>query len=156
MPCFCRMKVMMAAIGLTAASFRYSELPHYGLASACCMTSLAMCVCCRVSWLGMNCPGVYRKLLAYPRNLSWKFLSSPTLHRYTAGHSPLHHSSAGHSSLHHSSADPSPLQHTGDTAEEVGGAPSLKTDALNLEMNFDLDTSVYATMFIREIAKNIY
>jgi len=83
-----------------------------------------------VSWLGINCPGVYRRLIACPRNFSWKFFPSPS--------APL------------TAASPTHKPGTPTT-----GLTTKNIDS-NVEINFDLDTSTYATMLVREITKNIY
>lgn len=126
---------MLAAVGLTTAAFR-------------------------VSCLGINCAGVYRKILAHPKNLSWRFLSLslPPLPQ------PLCTtvlSSGRESSVRKLEASlpgteipsPSDAQNMADTAES--GVHSNTTE-LGLELEFDLATSTYATMFLREIAKNTH
>lgn len=132
-----RMKVMIAAIGVTAASFRY------GACNTSCVR-LMMCDHCRVSWLGLNCPGAYRKLVAYPKNLSWNF-------RSLAPH---------HSSPCQQTTPPVPSATSACTPGPQLPATTLaagkSAEELDLELNFDLDTSSYATMFVREIAKHIY
>lgn len=79
-------------------------------------------------------------MIAYPRHLTWKFTkSSPP---------PLAASMP--------SSPPS-----GKSYEEGARAEDDTIEAAcashgDLELNFDLEKSIYATMFIREIAKNIY
>ena len=117
-----RMKVMMAAIGLTAASFR-------------------------VSWLGINSAGVYRHLVAYPRNMSWKFSKSVSPQLSVSPRTPVQQITPREDLL--------PVSGPSVLKQQVK-EHNLSEQAVNLEMNFDLDTSTYATMFIREVAKNVY
>jgi tRNA(Glu) U13 pseudouridine synthase TruD len=109
------MKMMMAAIGLTAASFR-------------------------VSRLRISSAGGYRKLIAHPKNLSWRLRTLPSLPQTPA---------IGSSSEQ--------VVVTPDRPERTDSASFCSgEDRLGVEMNFDLAPSMYATMFIREITKNIY
>lgn len=82
----------------------------------------------RVSGLKLNLPGCYRPLLASPRNLHYQ------LQRTGGGGEVTGESSRRHSQINESSAED-------------------KQDSLALMLNFDLDSSCYATICLREIMK---
>lgn len=82
----------------------------------------------RVSGLKLNLPGCYRPLLASPRNLRYQ------LQRTGGGGEVMGESSRRHSRINESSAED-------------------KQDSLALMLNFDLDSSCYATICLREIMK---
>lgn len=86
----------------------------------------------RVSGLKLNLPGCYRPLLASPSNLSYQ------LQRAACGE-------GGGEAIGNSSRN-SDRQLNGSTAEG-------KQDSLTLTLNFDLDSSCYATICLREIMK---
>jgi len=123
------MKEMMAAIGITLTSFRLCSLFSDPLRISW------SCTPCRLPRLGLKCTGSYRKLLTFPKNLTWKVSkpSSTPPSRLT--------SSAGAGAADNSTLSPN------DGGNGTG---------LNLELDFDLGPSTYATMFIREIAKHVY
>ena len=102
----------------------------------------------RMSRLGLNLAGVYRKLITYPKNLSWKMMSSPPL---PPPPKPL----PGGLKL---GSTPTPGT---VVPQEEDGVSAVENSALDeeeqtLEMCFDLDSATYATMLVREITKNIY
>ncbi|XP_030006905.1 pseudouridylate synthase PUS7L isoform X2 [Sphaeramia orbicularis] len=84
----------------------------------------------RVSGLKMNLPGCYRPLLAFPRNLRY------CLQRL---------------------AREVTVDDSGERTEQTNGAAAGEqvsdTDSLALIVNFDLDSSCYATVCLREIMK---
>lgn len=84
----------------------------------------------RVSSLKLNLPGCYRPLLAFPRNLRYR------LHGAAAGEG------GGSGSSSSSSLD-----------EGQAGVKESKEDSPALTLNFDLDSSCYATICLREIMK---
>lgn len=86
----------------------------------------------RVSSLKLNLPGCYRPLLAFPRNLRYQ------LQRAACG--------GGGGEVTGGSSRKSDWQLNGTTAEG-------KQDSLALTLNFDLDSSCYATVCLREIMK---
>ncbi|XP_034382618.1 pseudouridylate synthase 7 homolog-like protein [Cyclopterus lumpus] len=86
----------------------------------------------RVSSLKLNLPGCYRPLLASPSNLSYQ------LQRAACGE--------GGGEVIGNSSRNSDRQQNGSTAEG-------KQDSLTLTLNFDLDSSCYATICLREIMK---
>lgn len=81
----------------------------------------------RVGSLKLNLPGCYRPLLAFPRNLRYR------LHGAVSGEG------SGSSS---SSLD-----------EGQASVKESKEDSPALTLNFDLDSSCYATICLREIMK---
>ncbi|XP_042367390.1 pseudouridylate synthase 7 homolog-like protein [Plectropomus leopardus] len=87
----------------------------------------------RVSSLKLNLPGCYRPLLATPRNLSYQLQKATCEGR------------GGEEGMGNSSRN-SDLQLNGTTVEG-------KQDSLTLTLNFDLDSSCYATICLREIMK---
>lgn len=85
----------------------------------------------RVSSLKLNLPGCYRPLLASPRHLHYQL---------QGGGEERGGSSSSSSSL----------------GEEQPGVPTTagsKENSLALTLNFDLDSSCYATICLREIMK---
>lgn len=89
----------------------------------------------RVSSLKLNLPGCYRSLLASPRNLSYQ------LQRAACGEG-----GGGGGEVTGNSSRNSDLELNGTTVEG-------KQDSLTLTLNFDLDSSCYATICLREIMK---
>lgn len=89
----------------------------------------------RVSSLKLNLPGCYRPLLASPRNLSYQ------LQRAACGEG-----GGGGGEVTGNSSRNSDLELNGTTVEG-------KQDSLTLTLNFDLDSSCYATICLREIMK---
>lgn len=87
----------------------------------------------RVSSLKLNLPGCYRSLLALPRNLRYK------LQRAAFGEETAE--MRGNCSR-------------GSAGQLNGTAGDEKQDSLTLTLNFDLDSSCYATICIREIMKS--
>lgn len=85
----------------------------------------------RVSSLKLNLPGCYRPLLAFPHNLCYQ------LQRGEGG---------GGGEVTGGSSRRSDWQLNGTTVEG-------KQDSLTLTLNFDLDSSCYATICLREIMK---
>ncbi|XP_037318383.2 pseudouridylate synthase PUS7L isoform X2 [Pungitius pungitius] len=86
----------------------------------------------RVSGLKLNLPGCYRPLLASPSNLGYQ------LQRAACGE--------GGGEVTANSSRNSDRQQNGSAAEG-------KRDSLTLTLNFDLDSSCYATICLREIMK---
>ncbi|KAL6116874.1 pus7l [Pungitius sinensis] len=86
----------------------------------------------RVSGLKLNLPGCYRPLLASPSNLGYQ------LQRAACGE--------GGGEVTANSSRNSDRQQNGTAAEG-------KRDSLTLTLNFDLDSSCYATICLREIMK---
>lgn len=84
----------------------------------------------RVSSLKMNVPGCYRPLLAFPRNLNYRLQKDD-----------------------HEEQRDATVDCAGEINPEVTGKTSEKSDKLNLTLNFDLDSSCYATVCLREIMK---
>ncbi|XP_049422294.1 pseudouridylate synthase PUS7L [Epinephelus fuscoguttatus] len=91
----------------------------------------------RVSSLKLNLPGCYRSLLASPRNLSYQ------LQRAACGEGG---GGGGGGEVTGNSSRNSDLELNGTTVEG-------KQDSLTLTLNFDLDSSCYATICLREIMK---
>uniref|UniRef100_UPI003AAE5EFF pseudouridylate synthase PUS7L-like n=1 Tax=Centroberyx gerrardi TaxID=166262 RepID=UPI003AAE5EFF len=92
----------------------------------------------RVGALKLNLPGCYRPLLAFPRNLKQQLQSSTTAGE--GGGEVMADSSRGGRK----------------TEGQLNGmALEMKqdSDSLTLTLNFDLDTSCYATVCLREIMK---
>ncbi|XP_071368649.1 pseudouridylate synthase PUS7L-like [Centroberyx affinis] len=92
----------------------------------------------RVGTLKLNLPGCYRPLLAFPRNLKHQLQSSTTAGE--GGGEVMADSSRGGRK----------------TEGQLNGmALEMKqdSDSLTLTLNFDLDTSCYATVCLREIMK---
>ncbi|XP_036978011.1 pseudouridylate synthase 7 homolog-like protein [Acanthopagrus latus] len=87
----------------------------------------------RVGSLKLNLPGCYRPLLAFPRNLRYQLQRAAC-------------EEGGGEATGGSSSRRSDRQLNGTT---VGG----KRDPLALTLNFDLDSSCYATICLREIMK---
>lgn len=87
----------------------------------------------RVSSLKLNLPGCYRPLLALPRNLCYR------LQRAACGEGGGEVRGGGSS-------------RTSD-GQLNGTAVGGKQDSLALALNFDLDSSCYATVCLREIMK---
>lgn len=79
----------------------------------------------RVSSLKLNLPGCYRPLLAFPRNLRYRLQGAV--------------SGEGGSSS--------------GLGEGQASVPESKEDSPALTLNFDLDSSCYATICLREIMK---
>lgn len=88
----------------------------------------------RVGSLKLNLPGCYRPLLAFPRNLRYQLQRAAC------------EEGGGEATGGSSSSRRSDRQLNGTT---VGG----KQDPLALTLNFDLDSSCYATICLREIMK---
>ncbi|XP_010748005.3 pseudouridylate synthase 7 homolog-like protein [Larimichthys crocea] len=84
----------------------------------------------RVSSLKLNLPGCYRPLLAFPHNLCYQ----------------LQRGEGGGGEVTGGSSRRSDWQLNGTTVEG-------KQDSLTLTLNFDLDSSCYATICLREIMK---
>lgn len=84
----------------------------------------------RVSNLKLNLPGCYRPLLALPRNLCYRLQRAEGGGEVRGGSSSR--TSAG---------------------QLNGTAVDGKQDSLALALNFDLDSSCYATICLREIMK---
>lgn len=80
----------------------------------------------RVSSLKLNLPGCYRPLLAFPRNLCYRLLGA------VSGEGGCSGSSLG---------------------EGQASVPESKENSPALMLNFDLDSSCYATICLREIMK---
>lgn len=87
----------------------------------------------RVSGLKLNLPGCYRPLLVSPRNLRYQ-LQRTACREGGGGGEVTGESSRRHSQINESSGED-------------------KRDALALMLNFDLDSSCYATICLREIMK---
>ncbi len=85
----------------------------------------------RVGSLKLNLPGCYRPLLAFPRKLRYQ------LQRATCGEGG---ETTGGSSR-------------GGDWQLNGTTVDRKQDSLALTLNFDLDSSCYATICLREIMK---
>ena len=98
----------------------------------------------------MNSSGSYRKLIVCPKNLSWNFLRSlappPALRTQIAEGSIVHTSSDNMTttSPHDEGLPTSPAEGT-----------NLPAPRLDLELNFDLPSGVYATVLTREIMKRL-
>lgn len=90
----------------------------------------------RVGGLKLNLPGCYRPLLASPSNLSYQ------LQRAACGEA----GGGGGGEVTGSSSRNSDRRQNGSAAEG-------KRDSLTLTLNFDLDSSCYATICLREIMK---
>ena len=88
----------------------------------------------RVGSLKLNLPGCYRPLLATPHNLSYQLQTAACAE------------AGGGEEVTGNSSRNSERQLNGTTVEG-------KQDALTLTLNFDLDSSCYATIFLREIMK---
>lgn len=86
----------------------------------------------RVGGLKLNLPGSYRPLLASPRNLSYQLQRADC--RGGGGKEVTGESSKRDSQINESSTED-------------------KRDSLALMLNFDLDSSCYATICLREIMK---
>ncbi|XP_037617015.1 pseudouridylate synthase 7 homolog-like protein isoform X1 [Sebastes umbrosus] len=86
----------------------------------------------RISNLKLNLPGCYRPLLAVPRNLSYQLQRAGCME--------------GGGEVTGNSSRNSDRQLNGTTVEG-------KQDSLTLTLNFDLDSSCYATICLREIMK---
>lgn len=89
----------------------------------------------RVSGLKLNLPGSYRPLLASPRNLRYQLQRAACKGRGVGGGGEV----TGESSKRDSQINESSAQD--------------KQDSLALMLNFDLDSSCYATICLREIMK---
>ena len=104
----------------------------------------------------MNLPGAYRKLVAFPGDLSWKCVKDE--------HACAARTSAGQSTV---TEDSSPTNDgvkrprlSVDEAQRAGAAglndlhQSSDNFCNNLELSFRLEPSCYATSCIRELMKN--
>lgn len=85
----------------------------------------------RLNSLKMNVPGCYRPLLAFPHNLNYK----------------LQGESSGEDKRVVTQ------ECTGEMIRQANGKSTEEPDRLNLTLNFDLDSSCYATVCLREIMK---
>ena len=106
----------------------------------------------------MHLPGSYRKLIAHPKQLSWKWLEPPKLN--PAPSQASSYSSCGPSALKTESTDlhvqserqsiSSCVSDKDCTSEDVS-----KQSHPNLEISFTLEKSCYATVLLRELMKHV-
>ena len=116
----------------------------------------------------MNVPGAYRKLVAFPADLSWTFVKAH-------GNACTENTSAGHSTAKKgsSSADDNvkrprlvandcsecEVEHLARSDSEtteltIEMQPGSNNCCSDLEISFSLEPSCYATSCIRELMKN--
>ena len=91
---------------------------------------------CRINTLRMHLPGSYRRLIAYPKQLSWRWvppnkLATPSKFR--------------------DSIEPGAAMLSQQTVGEKEGGK--KTAAPAVELSFSLETNCFATVLLREIMK---
>ena len=103
----------------------------------------------------MNLPGAYRKLVAFPGNLMWKYVQDE-------------HGCTGDFSADHSAASTGSNPKVDVKRPRLGEDETICFDATeqtelprnpgyfcnNIELSFSLEPSCYATSCIRELMKN--
>ena len=121
-----------------------------------CLCNILDPFCCRLRGLGMNLPGAYRKLVAFPWDLTWKYV-------------PDEHACTGNISTDHCAASTGSNPKCHDVKRpRLGEDETICTEATeltvlpqssdnlynNIEISFSLAPSCYATSCIRELMKN--
>ena len=103
----------------------------------------------------MNLPGAYRKLVAFPGNLSWNCVKDE--------HASTINTSAGQSTTTEGSNPTNDVKRPRLIVDETRRIDAAELNELqrssdnvcnNLEISFSLEPSCYATSCIRELTKN--
>jgi len=110
----------------------------------------------RLRGLGMNLPGAYRKLVAFPGDLTWK--SVPDDHACTGNFSADHCTASTGSSPKRDDVKRPRFSEDETKCTDARAHVELPRSAGNLcnniEISFSLEPSCYATSCIRELMKN--
>ena len=117
-----------------------------------------------MSRLGIHHAGTYRKLISYPKQLSWKWLERDFNPSKTVKCTTNRGLSPGSDLLapkelkqEANQSGEEELQASKDVSvascKDTGGDVGSQVDESSVEMCFSLDTSCYATVMLRELMK---
>lgn len=101
----------------------------------------------RIYGLRMHLPGSYRRLIAYPKQLSWRWV--PPNELATPGRSRDIVETGATTRPNNSKAASTTVDQSVGVGERGGG----ENTAAAVELSFALESSCYATVFLREIMK---
>ena len=100
---------------------------------------------CRLRRLGLKCPGAYRRIIAQPSQLSWRWIDSTTISKASVVGRSSSEEACGSMPIHKEAHNPREDQEAfGDHCNGERG---------NLELTFSLPPSTYATVMLRELMK---
>ena len=94
---------------------------------------------CRINALRMHIPGSYRRLIAYPKQLSWRWVPPSELVA-----PPKFRDNVGPGTV---------LLNQQQTTGERDGGKKAAASAPAMELSFSLETNCFATVFLREVMK---
>ena len=93
----------------------------------------------RINALRMHIPGSYRRLIAYPKQLSWRWVPPSELVA-----PPKFRDNIGPGTI---------LLNQQQTTGERDGGKNTAASAPAMELSFSLETNCFATVFLREVMK---
>lgn len=107
----------------------------------------------------MHLPGSYRRLIAHPKQLSWKWLDSPKINPLPSltnsftSHTAQKTDSTGMYSQPELDSSGSTSLNTQECASK--DMPNSDKDQPDLEISFSLEKACYATVLLRELMKQV-